>query len=102
MQFRIGTASRPRCELTGGRMGRIIEASGKCVGSDSGRRARGRHRAWTILVAAVAALVMFPSASSAQSAIAGLVRDASSAVLPGVTVEASSPVLIEKTRTVIT
>ena len=34
--------------------------------------------------------------------IAGLVRDVSGAVLPGVTVEASSPALIERTRTAIT
>jgi hypothetical protein len=38
----------------------------------------------------------------AQASIAGVVRDASGAVLPGVTVEASSPALIEKVRTVIT
>src|SRR5580765_5191416 len=39
---------------------------------------------------------------SAQSAINGIVRDTSGAVLPGVTVEASSDVLIEKVRTVTT
>src|SRR4051794_9947959 len=33
------------------------------------------------------------------SAIAGVVKDTSGAVLPGVTVEASSPVLIERVRT---
>ncbi len=38
----------------------------------------------------------------AQSAIAGVVKDPSGGVLPGVTVEASSPVLIEKTRTAVT
>src|ERR1041384_5049606 len=38
----------------------------------------------------------------AQSSIAGVVTDASNAVLPGVTVEASSPALIEKVRTVTT
>jgi len=43
-----------------------------------------------------------PSIAFAQSAIAGLVKDTSGAVLPGVTVEASSPALIEKTRTVVT
>jgi Carboxypeptidase regulatory-like domain len=37
-----------------------------------------------------------------QSAIAGLVKDATGAVLPGVTVEASSPVLIEKSHTAVT
>ena len=39
--------------------------------------------------------------ASAQS-IAGVVRDASGAVLPGVTVEAASPALIEKVRTAVT
>src|SRR5437870_4191686 len=50
------------------------------------------------------ALMMFPAASSAQQAggIAGQVKDTSGAVLPGVTVEASSPVLIEKVRAAIT
>jgi carboxypeptidase family protein len=36
------------------------------------------------------------------SGIAGVVKDASGAVLPGVTVEAASPALIEKVRTVVT
>src|SRR5262245_56789353 len=37
-----------------------------------------------------------------SSGIAGVVRDATGAVLPGVTVEASSPALIEKVRVVVT
>jgi hypothetical protein len=49
-----------------------------------------------------ALFLLLPSAASAQSAIAGVVRDTTGAVLPGVTVEASSPVLIEKIRTVVT
>src|SRR6266852_3968805 len=47
-------------------------------------------------------LFVFPTAARAQSAIAGVVRDSSGAVLPGVTVEAASDVLIEKTRSVVT
>src|SRR5437660_11142086 len=43
-----------------------------------------------------------PSAGQALGTIAGAVKDASGAVLPGVTVEASSPALIEKARTVVT
>jgi hypothetical protein len=43
-------------------------------------------------------LVFIPAAVYAQTAIVGTVRDASGGVMPGVTVEASSPVLIEKTR----
>src|SRR5688572_23093288 len=38
---------------------------------------------------------------SVQASIAGVVRDTSGAVLPGVTIEASSPVLIEKSRTAV-
>ena len=41
-------------------------------------------------------------AQAATGSIAGVVRDTSGAVLPGVTVEASSPALIEKVRTVVT
>jgi hypothetical protein len=47
-------------------------------------------------------LLLAASTVSAQSAINGVVRDASGAVMPGVSVEASSDVLIEKTRTVTT
>jgi hypothetical protein len=52
--------------------------------------------------AIVAALLGTPTLALAQTAlgsIAGTVRDATGAVLPGVTVEASSPALIEKVRT---
>ena len=49
-------------------------------------------------------VVTYPVTSWAQqtSNIAGLVRDSSGGVLPGVTVEAASPALIEKVRTVVT
>jgi len=47
-------------------------------------------------------LVGLPSVAMAQSAIAGQVKDTSGAVLPGVTVEAASPSLIEKTRSAVT
>ena len=39
--------------------------------------------------------MFLPTAALAQSAIAGVVRDPSGAVMPGVTVEAASPALIE-------
>lgn len=52
---------------------------------------------------AFACFVVIPAAAHAQtSAIAGVVKDGTGAVLPGVTVEASSPALIEKTRTAVT
>jgi 5-hydroxyisourate hydrolase-like protein (transthyretin family) len=49
-------------------------------------------------------VVLFPLGAWAQQAasIDGQVKDASGAVIPGITVEAASPVLIEKLRTVIT
>ena len=46
--------------------------------------------------------LLVPVAARAQASIAGVVKDASGAVLPGVTVEAASPVLIEKVRSTIT
>jgi hypothetical protein len=48
------------------------------------------------------ALVLLPGAALAQSAISGRVTDNSGGVLPGVTVEAASPVLIEGTRVATT
>ena len=51
----------------------------------------------------VALGVLSPAVALAQtSAIAGTVKDTSGAVLPGVTVEVSSPALIEKTRSSVT
>src|SRR5688572_31004188 len=41
---------------------------------------------------------LLPSVAFAQASITGTVKDTSGAVLPGVTVEAASPVLIEKVR----
>jgi carboxypeptidase family protein len=58
---------------------------------------------WIVMVVAA----MMPSLAAAQGALergtlTGTVRDASGAVLPGVTVEAASPALIEKIRTGVT
>src|SRR5713226_8327831 len=52
----------------------------------------------------VLSCVLLPSVVSAQQAsgIAGVVKDVSGAVLPGVAVEAASPALIEKVRSVVT
>lgn len=52
-------------------------------------------------VCAIAAIIILPAAAFAQAAITGVVRDTSGAVLPGVTVEAASPALIEKVRTAV-
>ena len=53
-------------------------------------------------LAAIAIVLLGATAAHAQTTLAGLVRDRSGAVLPGVNVEASSPVLIEKARTTVT
>ena len=47
-------------------------------------------------------LLALPAIAHAQTTLAGIVRDPSGGVLPGVTVEASSSVLIEKTRSAVT
>src|SRR5947207_8592532 len=59
---------------------------------------RWASKAVLILMAAL----LLPSIASAQGSLTGTVRDESGAVLPGVTVEASSPALIEKIRTALT
>jgi hypothetical protein len=74
----------------------MFNASG---GVDMRNRAQVRY-VW-ISVALSVALSLTGSAkvfAQANSAIAGVVKDATGAVLPGVTVEASSPALIERTR----
>ena len=50
----------------------------------------------------VASLVLVPALALAQSVFTGTVKDTSGAVMPGVTVEAASPVLIEKVKSAIT
>ncbi len=47
-------------------------------------------------------MFLLPDIVAAQSQINGVIRDESGGVLPGVTVEASSPVLIEKVRSAVT
>ena len=59
---------------------------------------RGLCKILTVLTC----LVLLPTAVFAQASLAGVVKDTSGAVLPGVTVEAASPALIEKTRSVVT
>jgi hypothetical protein len=60
---------------------------------------RGIHRS---CLALLAGMLLAAAPSYAQSVIAGTVRDTSGAVMPGVTVEASSPALIEKSKTTTT
>jgi hypothetical protein len=58
-------------------------------------------RVWSMLTLLTLALLL-PTTSYAQATLAGIVRDTSGAILPGVTVEAASPALIEKVRTAVT
>ena len=62
-------------------------------------------RSFFVCVATVTSLAVLPVTAfgqAAQSALAGVVKDSTGAVLPGVTVEASSPALIERVRVVTT
>ena len=61
-----------------------------------------RFGRFTRFVLVVSILAGLPAGAFAQSAISGVARDTSGAVLPGVTVESASPVLIEKTRAATT
>ena len=54
------------------------------------------------MVSLVVGVFLLPSVAYAQASIAGVVRDSSGGVLPGVTVEAASPALIEKVRAAVT
>ena len=63
------------------------------------------NRCWVRLAAIALCAIglgLVPRPVAAQSTIAGSVKDTSGAVMPGVTVEVSSPVLIEKTRSGVT
>jgi hypothetical protein len=61
------------------------------------------RKAGHVSLGVLALVALFPALSVAQTgAIGGVVKDTSGAVLPGVTVEATSPALIEKVRTATT
>src|SRR5512147_2923365 len=64
----------------------------------------GRSMSKRVQVIIGLVLICFPGIARGQAgaSIAGTVQDSSGTVLPGVTVEASSPALIEKVRTAIT
>src|SRR5215510_5590207 len=67
------------------------------------RRENRVMRTFASRVVGIVGLTLWPIVASAQtSSIAGVARDASGGVLPGVTVEAASPALIEKVRAVTT
>ena len=54
------------------------------------------------IVAAAIGFAAIPSTVSAQSAISGVVKDSGGGILPGVTVQAASPALIERVRDAVT
>jgi Carboxypeptidase regulatory-like domain len=60
------------------------------------------RRLWLQTFLALSCVVAPAIAAAQTSSIAGVARDASGAVLPGVTVEVSSPALIEKVRSAVT
>ena len=62
---------------------------------------RANH-VWKTVWQAALVVILMPSLAYAQATLAGVVKDSSGAVLPGVTVEATSPALIEKTRSTTT
>src|SRR5881628_2285778 len=59
-------------------------------------------RSFARLVFFASLLGCLPTIAFAQASLAGVARDTSGAVLPGVTVEAASPALIERVRTAVT
>src|SRR5215472_6295609 len=72
-------------------------------------RFQGGHSMRRVVVCAIlvwAGLLLLPRLSFAQgigaASIVGVAKDSSGAVLPGVTVEAASPVLLEKSRATVT
>ena len=60
------------------------------------------RRSFSRVLIVITWMCLMPTAAWAQSAIAGVVKDTTGAIMPGVTVEAASPALIEKVRSVIT
>src|SRR6266850_5930556 len=61
-----------------------------------------RMRCVCVTATAWVSLLMLPAIVWAQATMTGTAKDTSGAVLPGVTVEATSPALIERMRTVVT
>jgi len=60
------------------------------------------HSRSILLFVGICGMLLLPTTARAQGAIAGAVVDESGGVLPGVTVVAASPVLIEQERTAVT
>ena len=72
--------------------------SGVAITRDAGENPMPRGCARVVIIAVLLGTPARALAQTAAGSIAGIVRDTTGAVLPGVTVEASSPALIEKIR----
>src|SRR4030095_6930969 len=92
---------RDRRDTSGRRQAPSGQSRDRADGADSPRRQTLKSQAGRI-VALVFLSVLVPILAYAQASIAGVAKDASGAVIPGVTVEVASPVLIEKVRTAVT
>src|SRR5215217_5540521 len=80
----------------------MVSNAGRCPSFPSGRR-HTRGRFMQLLRALMfGTALLIPASAFAQASLSGVVRDSTGAVMPGVTVEASSPALIEKTRETVT
>jgi len=77
-------------------------AAGTPTGGECQRPLRRGAALVRLILETLVFVVLLPLGAFAQSSFAGVVRDDSGAVLPGVTVEAASPALIEKVRTATT
>src|ERR1700704_6309112 len=53
-------------------------------------------------LAVLIVVLLIPASVFAQASLTGVVRDSSGGVLPGVTLEAASPAMIEKVRSAVT
>src|SRR5262249_29745339 len=82
---------------------RPLGTSTRTISCSCFKEAALRRASWCS-IGFVVVLLLLSAAAHAQSGsgIAGVVKDTSGAVLPGVIVEAASPALIEKVRTVVT
>ena len=63
---------------------------------------RPRNALACSMLVAIVCVLAAPADAQQASGVSGVVTDASGAVLPGVTVEAASPALIEKVRSAVT
>src|SRR6185369_10181491 len=73
-----------------------------CMDATKAERMRFQSSPRAFVLCFMCVAILIPSIVSAQATLAGVVKDSSGGVLPGVTVETSSPALIEKTRAATT